>query len=135
MLGVFGTLLMLEPDFGTTAVLGTVTFALLFAAGARIAHLFAVAGAAAPILAALIWKSPYRVQRILTFLDPWKDPRGHGYQTVESLLAFGAGGAFGGGLGESHQKLVFLPAPHTDLILSIVGEGVGVAGVAAGPPP
>src|SRR5256712_14217387 len=120
MLGVCGALLMLAPDFGPTAVLGTVTFALLFAAGARIAHLFAVAGAAAPILAALIWKSPYRVQRILTFLDPWKDPRGHGYQTVESLLAFGAGGAVGVGLGGSHQKLCFRSRPATGLILRIV---------------
>src|SRR5256712_1554295 len=128
--GVFGTLLRLEPEFGTPAVLGTVAFALLFAAGARIAHLFAVAGAAAPILAALIWKSPYRVQRILTFLDPWKDPRGHGYQTVESLLAFGAGGAFGVGLGESHPKLVFLPAAHTDFILRILRQEVGLAGAA-----
>src|SRR5205807_2060794 len=81
-------LLMLEPDVGTTAVLGGVSFALLFTAGARLSHLLAVAGAAAPVLAVLIWKSPYRIQRILAFLDPWKDPRGHGYQTVESLLAF-----------------------------------------------
>jgi cell division protein FtsW len=131
MLGIFAALLMLEPDFGTTAVLGAVSFALLFAAGARLTHLFAVAGAAAPLLAVLIWKSPYRIQRVLAFLDPWKDPRGHGYQTVESLLAFGAGGSVGVGLGESHQKLFFLPAAHTDFILSIVGEELGFAGVAA----
>ena len=131
MLAIFALLLMLEPDFGTTAVLGGVSFALLFAAGARLSHLLAVAGAAAPVLAVLIWKSPYRIQRILAFLDPWKDPRGHGYQTVESLLAFGAGGSVGVGLGESHQKLFFLPAAHTDFILSIVGEELGFAGVAA----
>ena len=68
---------------------------------------------------------------MLTFLDPWKDPRGHGYQTVESLLGFGAGGSLGVGLGESHQKLFFLPAAHTDFILSIVGEELGFAGVSA----
>jgi cell division protein FtsW len=68
---------------------------------------------------------------VLTFLDPWKDPRGHGYQTIESLLGFGAGGSLGVGLGESHQKLFFLPAAHTDFILSIVGEELGFAGVAA----
>jgi cell division protein FtsW len=131
MLGLFGVLLMLEPDFGTMVVLAAVTFALLFVAGAPLAHLLAVAAAAAPVVALLVWKSPYRIQRILTFLDPWKDPRGHGYQTVESLLGFGAGGSLGVGLGESHQKLFFLPAAHTDFILSIVGEELGFAGVAA----
>jgi cell division protein FtsW len=131
MLGLFAVLLMLQPDFGTAVVLAAVTFALLFVAGARLAWLLAMMAAAAPVAAFLIWKSPYRIQRVLTFLDPWKDPRGHGYQTVESLLGFGAGGSFGVGLGESHQKLFFLPAAHTDFILSIVGEELGFAGVAA----
>ncbi len=131
MLAIFAGLLMLQPDFGTAVVLAAVTFALLFAAGARLAWLLAMIGALAPLAAFLIWKSPYRIQRVLTFLDPWKDPRGHGYQTVESLLGFGAGGSFGVGLGESHQKLFFLPAAHTDFILSIVGEELGFAGVAA----
>lgn len=131
MLGLFGALLMLEPDFGTTVVLGAVTFALLFVAGARIAWLLLLVGAAAPVVAFLVWHSPYRIQRVLTFLDPWKDPQGHGYQTVESLLGFGAGGAFGVGLGESHQKLFFLPAAHNDFILSIIGEELGFVGVAA----
>ncbi|HUJ28931.1 MAG TPA: putative lipid II flippase FtsW [Myxococcales bacterium] len=131
MLALFGVLLMLEPDFGTTVVLGAVTFALLFVAGARIAWLLALVAAAAPVVAFLVWHSPYRIQRVLTFLDPWKDPQGHGYQTVESLLGFGAGGAFGVGLGESHQKLFFLPAAHNDFILSIIGEELGFVGVAA----
>ncbi|HEX4384031.1 MAG TPA: putative lipid II flippase FtsW [Myxococcales bacterium] len=131
MLGLFGALLLWEPDFGTTVVLGCVTFALLFVAGARLTYLFALIGAAAPVVAFLVWHSRYRLQRVLTFLDPWKDPQGHGYQTVESLLGFGAGGSFGVGLGESHQKLFFLPAAHTDFILSIVGEELGFAGVAS----
>ena len=131
MLGAFSILLLLEPDFGTTVVLGGVTFALLFVAGARISWLLALVGAAAPVAALLIWRSPYRIQRVLTFLDPWKDPQGHGYQTVESLLGFGAGGSFGVGLGESRQKLFFLPAAHTDFVLSIIGEELGFAGVAA----
>jgi cell division protein FtsW len=130
MLGLFTALLMIQPDFGTAVVLAAVTFALLFVAGARLTWLLAMAGAAAPLAAFLIWKSPYRIQRVLTFLDPWKDPRGHGYQTVESLLGFGAGGTLGVGLGESRQKLFFLPAAHTDFILSIVGEELGFAGVA-----
>jgi cell division protein FtsW len=130
MLGAFALLLMLEPDFGTTVVLCAVTFGLLFVSGARITYLAAVIGGALPIAAFLVWHSRYRLQRVLTFLDPWKDPQGHGYQTVESLLGFGAGGATGVGLGESHQKLFFLPAAHTDFILSIVGEELGFAGVA-----
>lgn len=131
VLGLFALLLLLEPDFGTTVVLGAVTFALLFVAGARLTYLAALVGAAVPVVALLVWRSPYRLQRFLTFLDPWKDPQGHGYQTVESLLGFGAGGSFGVGLGDSHQKLFFLPAAHTDFILSIVGEELGFLGVSA----
>jgi cell division protein FtsW len=129
VVGLFALLLLLEPDFGTTVVLAALTFALLFVAGARLTWLFGIVLAAVPVVLVLVWRSPYRLQRVLTFLDPWKDPRGHGYQTVESLLGFGAGGAFGVGLGESHQKLFFLPAAHTDFILSIVGEELGFAGV------
>ena len=131
MLGAFAVLLLLEPDFGTTVVLACVTFALLFVAGARLTWLLGLLGAAAPVLVFLVWRSPYRLQRVMTFLDPWKDPQGHGYQTVESLLGFGAGGTAGVGLGESHQKLFFLPAAHTDFILSIIGEELGFIGVAA----
>jgi cell division protein FtsW len=130
MLAIFAILLLLEPDFGTTVLLAFLTFALLFVAGARVVHLGGLLLAAAPVALFLVWRSPYRMQRVLTFLDPWKDARGHGYQAVESLLGFGAGGAFGVGLGESHQKLFFLPAAHTDFILAIVGEELGFAGVA-----
>src|SRR5207248_9963568 len=131
VLGVVGAFLLAEPDFGTTAVLVCLTFALLFTAGARLTHLACTAGVSVPMAAFLVWHSPYRLRRVLAFLDPWADPRGHGYQAVESLLAFGAGGSVGVGLGESHQKLFFLPAAHTDFILSIVGEELGFAGVAA----
>ena len=129
VLGVVGAFLLAEPDFGTTAVLVCLTFALLFIAGARLTHLACTAGVALPMAAFLVWHSPYRLRRVLAFLDPWADPRGHGYQAVESLLAFGAGGTTGVGLGGSHQKLFFLPAAHTDFILSIVGEELGFAGV------
>lgn len=130
MLGLFAVLLLLEPDFGTTVVIAALTFALLFVAGTRMSWLVGMVLAAVPVALVLVWRSPYRMQRFLTFLDPWADPHGRGYQTVESLLGFGAGGAFGVGLGESHQKLFFLPAAHTDFILSIVGEELGFAGVA-----
>src|SRR5207253_7032642 len=130
VLGIVAALLLSEPDFGTTVVIGCLTFALLFIAGARIAYLASGVVLAAPVAAFLVWHSRYRLQRVLTFLDPWADPRGYGYQAVESLLGFGAGGVVGVGLGASHQKLFFLPAAHTDFILSIVGEELGFAGVA-----
>jgi cell division protein FtsW len=130
VLGIVSILLLLEPDFGTVVLLAFLTFALLFVSGARVLYLGGLLLAAAPVALFLVWRSPYRMQRVMTFLDPWKDARGHGYQTVESLLGFGAGGAFGVGLGESHQKLFFLPAAHTDFILAIVGEELGFAGVA-----
>jgi cell division protein FtsW len=131
VLGIVAALLLCEPDFGTTVVLACLTFALLFIAGARITYLASGVLLAAPMAAFLVWHSRYRLQRVLAFLDPWADPRGHGYQAVESLLAFGAGGTTGVGLGGSHQKLFFLPAAHTDFILSIVGEELGFLGVAA----
>jgi len=131
VLGVFAVLLLAEPDFGTTAVLFCVAFALLFVAGAGLRHLAICAAVAAPVGVFLVWHSRYRLDRMLAFLDPWADPRGRGYQAVESLLAFGAGGGFGVGLGASSQKLFFLPAAHNDFILSIIGEELGFAGVAA----
>jgi cell division protein FtsW len=130
MLGFVGLLLMLEPDFGTTVVLAALTFALLFVAGTRSSWLFGMVLAVAPVALLMVWRSPYRLQRVRTFLDPFADPLGKGYQTVESLLGFGAGGAFGVGLGGSNQKLFFLPAAHTDFILSIIGEELGFLGVA-----
>jgi cell division protein FtsW len=131
MLGLCGLLLLLEPDFGTTVVLALLTFALLFVAGARFTYLLAVLGAALGAGALLVFTSAYRLERFRTFLDPFRDPQGKGYQIVESLLGYGAGGALGVGLGESKQKLFFLPAAHTDFILPIVGEELGFAGVAA----
>jgi cell division protein FtsW len=131
VLGIVAALLLSEPDFGTTVVVASLTFALLFIAGARLAYLASGVALAAPIAAFLVWNSRYRLQRVLAFLDPWADPRGRGYQAVESLLAFGAGGTAGVGLGGSHQKLFFLPAAHTDFILSIVGEELGFLGVSA----
>ena len=129
VVGLVSALLLAEPDFGTTAVLVCLTFALLFIAGTPLLHLACTAAVGAPIAVFLVWHSPYRLRRVLAFLDPWADPRGHGYQAVESLLAFGAGGSSGVGLGGSHQKLFFLPAAHTDFILSIVGEELGFVGV------
>jgi cell division protein FtsW len=130
MLGVVALLLMLEPDFGTTVVLTVVTFGLLFVAGARLSWLLGMVLSALPVGAILILTSDYRMNRVRAFLHPFENSAGSGYQTVESLTGFGAGGAFGVGLGSSSQKLFFLPAAHTDFILSIVGEELGFCGVA-----
>jgi cell division protein FtsW len=131
MLGVFAGLLMLEPDFGTTVVLTVCTFGLLFVAGARTSWLLGMVLSAVPVAVLLVVTKPYRMERVKAFLDPFANFNSSGYQTVESLTGFGAGGAFGVGLGESSQKLFFLPAAHTDFILSIVGEELGFAGVAS----
>lgn len=121
-------LIMLQPDLGTTVTLAGTTFIVLFAAGARLLHLglLAVAGVAAVALA--IYLEPYRMKRFLAFLDPWADPLGDGFQTIQSLLALGSGGLFGLGLGAGKQKLFYLPERHTDFIYAIIGEELGFFG-------
>ena len=128
--GVSG-LVLLEPDLGTVVVLGSVTLGLLFLGGARLAHLSGLVPIALAGVAVLIWKSPYRWQRLMTFLDPAKDPTGSGFQVNQSFLAFGSGGPVGVGLGEGKQKLFFLPEAHTDFVLALVGEELGLVGTVA----
>src|SRR5690606_11431135 len=96
--------------------------------GARPWHLMALGLAALPAAAALVWSSPYRWRRFIGFLDPWKDPLGAGFQLCQSLLAFGNGGLTGVGLGDSNQKLFYLPEGHTDFIFALVGEELGLLG-------
>ena len=108
-----------------------VTLALLYLAGCRVAHLLALAAAALPVLAAAIWVAPYRLRRIATFLDPWSDARGAGFQIIQSWLALGSGGWLGRGIGESRQKLFYLPEAHTDFIFAVVGEELGFVGAVA----
>ena len=124
-------LIVIQPDFGTAVILGLIVFILLFVAGARLIHQFFVMLAALPLLYYLVAHASYRMERIYSFLDPWKDPTGSGFQLIQSLLAFGTGGIFGVGLGEGKQKLYFLPEPHTDFIFSIIGEELGLVGVTA----
>jgi cell division protein FtsW len=131
VVGLFGLLLLLQPDLGTAVVMGLLTLALLYAADARLVHLLGVIPVSAVIGAVAIWKSPYRWQRLLAFLDPSKDPTGAGFQMNQSFLAFGSGGLFGVGLGEGKQKLFFLPEAHTDFVLALVGEELGLLGTAA----
>lgn len=129
--GVLAVLALAEPDFGTAVALVTVLFALLFAAGARISYLVGSLLLALPIGYHLVASSPYRMKRILAFMDPWAHRHDIGYQVAESLMSIGSGGITGLGLGESRQKLFFLPEAHTDFIFSIIGEELGLLGVCA----
>jgi cell division protein FtsW len=123
------TLIMLEPDLGTTLVLVTAVAAVIVAAGAPLRYLFGlfVAGAAAVLV--LIAVEPYRLERLVTFLDPWKDQQGSGYQATQSLISIASGRVFGVGLGNSVQKFGFLPEQTTDMITGIIGEELGLAGL------
>lgn len=118
-----------EPDFGSSVLLLTVMFVLLFAAGTRISYLVLSVLLALPVGYHLIASSPYRMRRILAFLDPWSHRHDVGYQVAESLMSIGSGGATGLGLGDGRQKLFFLPEAHTDFIYAIIGEELGLIGV------
>ncbi|MBI2218630.1 MAG: putative lipid II flippase FtsW [Candidatus Rokubacteria bacterium] len=129
--GVFSLLVVAQPDLGNAVTLLALTFALLFLAGSRVRHLSVVLLAALPLIVVAILAAPYRVRRVMAFVDPWQDPRGSGFQIIQSWLALGAGGPFGRGLGESRQKLFYLPEAHTDFIFAILGEELGLAGALA----
>ena len=121
-------IILMQPDFGTALLIATMTFAMLFVAGIRIIHVLPAVLASLPLLGFLVWKVPYRLARILAFLNPWKDPQGSGYQVIQSLMALGSGGWTGVGLGNSRQKLLFLPEAGTDFVFSIIGEELGLVG-------
>ena len=121
-------LVVLERDLGTPVLLFTVFSLLIVAGGARVWHLLVpLAGGAAAVFY-LIWKHPFRVDRILAFLDPWKDPEGAGYQVIQSMVAVQSGGMLGAGLGKGMQKHGFLPAPLNDFIFALVNEELGFVG-------
>lgn len=125
---VIGGLIMLEPDLGTTLVVFGIFFVMLFTAGARLIHLslIGILGLGAGII--LILKEPYRLRRILSFINPMRDPKGDGWQILQSLMAVGSGGFFGLGLGRSRQKYFYLPEAHTDYIFAVLGEELGLIG-------
>ena len=126
--GLFAALVLAQPDLGNCLTLLALTFALLFLAGGRVRHLALVLAPALPLLAIAIWAAPYRIRRITAFLDPWSDPRGSGFQIIQSWLAFGNGGLLGQGIGGSRQKLFYLPEAHTDFVFAILGEELGFVG-------
>ena len=132
MLGVIvftGFLLLLEPDFGALAVITTVAMGILFLGGLSLKIFFSLIIFTPISIYFLIVNSPYRMQRIVAFLDPWADPYGKGYQLTHSLIAFGRGEYFGVGLGGSVEKQLYLPEAHTDFILAVIGEEFGLLGV------
>jgi cell division protein FtsW len=131
VVGLLAGLVLLQPDLGTVVVVGAVVLMMLFLAGARPVHLLGLLLATLPVAAVLILRSSYRRQRIMTFLEPWKDAADAGFQVTQSFLAFGSGGLFGVGLGEGKQKLFFLPEAHTDFVLALVGEELGLVGTTA----
>jgi cell division protein FtsW len=129
VMGIMCVLILKQPDLGSTVLIACIVLILLFVAGANFFHIGMLGVMALPVLYFLIARVPYRLARIISFLDPWQDSLGAGFQLTQSQIAFGSGGLFGVGLGKSVQKLFYLPAAHTDFILSIIGEELGFVGV------
>ena len=128
ILGLVSLLIVVQPDLGNTLLIASIVFVMLFTAGAKIKHLISVLFLTLPALIYLVVKVPYRMRRIIAFINPWEDSLGVGFQLSQSQIALGSGGFFGVGLGKSMQKLFYLPAAHTDFILSIIGEELGLVG-------
>jgi cell division protein FtsW len=126
--GLLIILVVAEPDLGTAMMLGVVCAVLLFAAGAQLRHLALLAAPALVGVAALLVFVPWRMRRMTSFLDPWADPLGAGYQVVQSLIAVGSGGWRGLGFAEGRQKMLFLPFAHSDFIFAVICEELGVIG-------
>ncbi len=124
-------LLLLEPDFGAAVVIFSTVLAMLFLGGVPFMRFAAWGGVAVAALASLAILAPYRMQRLLAFRDPWSDPYNTGFQLTQALIAFGRGEWFGVGLGNSVQKLFYLPEVHTDFIFAVIGEELGLAGACA----
>ncbi len=131
MLAPIILLLMLEPHFSASIVILGIVCIMMIVSGCKFTQFLSIAGAAGiPLLIGVIIKSPYRLKRVITFLDPWKDATDTGWQVIQSLYAIGSGGLFGVGLGESKQKYLYIPEPHNDFIFSIIGEELGFVGCA-----
>jgi cell division protein FtsW len=128
---VFCGLIMLQPDLGTTIALVLMLAGMLVVAGVPTATLAAAGGIAATAGLAAIWIEPYRRARVLSFLDPWQDAQGAGFQNVQAIIGIGSGGVTGEGLGHGIQKINYLPEAHTDMIFAIVGEELGLLGTTA----
>ncbi len=128
VIGTTSLLLLIQPDFGLAVTLASTTFLMLFMAGFPMRYLISTFCAMIPIIILLILKYPYRLKRIFTFLDPWKDPQGAGFQIIQSLIAIGSGHWLGSGISQSKQKFFYLPMQHTDFIFAIIAEETGFIG-------
>jgi len=131
VIGILAALIVKEPDLGTTLMLAVVFIAMLFAAGVPMRHLARLSPLPVIGILLLVFKVGWRWERILTFLDPERDPRGAGYQVMQSLIAIGSGGREGLGFGQSRQKLAFLPEANSDFIFAVIGEELGLYGASA----
>lgn len=129
ILVLIGLLLLCEPDFGATAVIMTTALGMMFLAGMRLQYFIMLFVGVILAMAALAISEPYRIARLTTFLNPWAHPFNSGYQLTQALIAFGRGGWFGAGLGESIQKLFYLPEAHTDFLFAVIGEELGFFGM------
>ena len=118
----------MESDLGVPFLIFVTTIIILFIGGARFLHISCTFIAVIPVIIYAIIKEPYRLKRFITFLNPWADPKGSGYQLIQSLMAMGSGGFWGVGLGKSTIKMLFLPEAHTDFIFPIIGEEFGLLG-------
>lgn len=123
----FQVIFIKQPDFGAFMTFGILTLSMIFLSGMRLKYIASLGIILIPVVYYLI-KEPYRWKRIVAFLDPWSDPAGSGFQLIQSLIAFGSGGFIGVGLGESKQKLLYLPAIHNDFIFALIGEELGLIG-------
>jgi len=131
LMAVFAVLIVIEPDFGSTVILVAIVWGMLFFAGVRPMHLILPGAMAVIVAIPYLVSKDYRLQRLYAYLDPWAYASSWGYQPIHSQMAFGTGGLTGSGLGESILKQYYLPEPHTDFIISIIGEEFGFLGVAA----
>jgi len=129
VVGLFFALLLGEPDFGAATVLAATAFGVLFIAGARLRDVIGIAMLGGALIALVAVASPYRLRRLTSFLDPWQDPFNSGFQLTQSLIAIGRGGWTGVGLGESVQKLFYLPEAHTDFLFAVLAEELGLFGI------
>ena len=129
MLGLIALLLLLEPDYGATVVLFATALGMLFLGGVPLVGFVAWVAVIGALLGVMVLAAPYRVERLLSFVNPWEDPFGSGFQLTQALIAFGRGEWFGVGLGSSIQKLFYLPEAHTDFLFAVLAEELGFAGV------
>jgi len=128
IMGVVGIILLKQPDFGCFATLFATTLIMLFIANLPLRYFIGTIAIATPLTFLLIYMQPYRWQRIITYLNPWSDPQGTGFQIIQSLIAIGSGGLWGSGIAQSQQKFFYLPMQHTDFIFAIIAEEIGFIG-------